>query len=202
MSIAEGLSGIFEDPSLLNRANTWSQTNNFDGPVNYNEGLGIIGSYGANPGVHWNSFAPNGFNPGGNMGFYLSNDTQGTVFNTNIKTAGLPGMGFQVQGGAVIGLGLPTLTTPTIASGTVYQNATNTYQTLRIAAYAATAGTAGSVAVALGTSSTPSTIETDYVSGGSSSTVTVPIVLRVPPQWYYSLTVTSATIGTVTQIQE
>ena len=102
----------------------------------------------------------------------------------------------------MIGLGLPTLTTPTIASGTVYQNATNTYQTLRIAAYAATAGTAGSVAVALGTSSTPSTIETDYVSGGSSSTVTVPIVLRVPPQWYYSLTVTGATIGTVTQIQE
>ena len=31
MSIAEGLSGIFEDPSLVSRANTWSQTQTFPG---------------------------------------------------------------------------------------------------------------------------------------------------------------------------
>ena len=102
-----------------------------------------------------------------------------------------------------ISLGIvPTASNPTIASGTVYQNATNSYQTIDIPCYASTAGTAGTVAVAYGTSSSPSTIYTQYVSGSTSSTAQTVIHLRVPPQWYYELTATGVTLGTPTMVQE
>ena len=102
-----------------------------------------------------------------------------------------------------ISLGIvPTASNPTIASGTVYQNTTNSYQTIDIPCYATTAGTAGTVAVAYGSSSTPSTIYTQYVSGSTSSTAQAVIHLRVPPQWYYELTATGVTLGTATMVQE
>ena len=97
---------------------------------------------------------------------------------------------------------VPSASNPTIASGTVYQNTTNSYQTIDIPCYASTAGTAGTVAVAYGTSSTPSTIYTQYVSGSTSSTAQSVIHLRVPPQWYYELTATGVTLGTPTMVQE
>ena len=106
-----------------------------------------------------------------------------------------------VVNGIVVGQ-TPSASNPTIASGTVYQNTTNSYQTLVIPVYASTAGTAGSVAIALGTSSTPAAWGTQYVSGSTSSTACTLINLRVPPQWYYSVTVTDATIGTPAGIQE
>jgi hypothetical protein len=177
MSIAEGLSGIFEDPSLTNRANTWSQPQTIDNHTS------LIFS-GVNANLYANDFVAQ----------YVNGIP---VWQIATGTDGLKNLQNQV---AVANT--PTALAPTIASGAVYQNTTASYQTLRIEAYAATAGTAGSVAVALGTSGTPSTIETDYVSGGSSSTVTVPIVLRVPPQWYYSLTVSGAVLGSATGIQE
>ena len=96
----------------------------------------------------------------------------------------------------------PAASNPTIASGTIYQNTTNSYQTIDIPCYATTAGTAGTVAVAYGTSSTPSTIYTQYVSGSTSSTAQSVIHLRVPPQWYYELTATGVTLGTPTMVQE
>ena len=102
-----------------------------------------------------------------------------------------------------ISLGIvPTASNPTIASGTVYQNTTYSYQTIDIPCYATTAGTAGTVAVAYGSSSTPSTIYTQYVSGSTSSTAQAVIHLRVPPQWYYELTATGVTLGTPTMVQE
>ena len=102
-----------------------------------------------------------------------------------------------------ISLGVvPSASNPTIASGTVYQNTTNSYQTIDIPCYASTAGTAGTVAVAYGSSSTPSTIYTQYVSGSTSSTAQTVIHLRVPPQWYYELTATGITLGTPTMVQE
>ena len=97
---------------------------------------------------------------------------------------------------------LPVQSAPTIASGTVYQNTTDSYQTIDIPCYATTAGTAGTVAVAYGTSSTPSTIYTKYVSGSTSSTAQAVIHLRIPPQWYYEVTVSGVTLGTPTMIQE
>ena len=96
----------------------------------------------------------------------------------------------------------PSSISPTIASGTVYQNTTYAYQTLVIPVYATTAGTAGSASIALGTASTPAAWGTQYVSGGTSSTACELITLRVPPQWYYSVTVSGATIGTVNGVQE
>ena len=107
--------------------------------------------------------------------------------------------------GVVNGIGVgqtPSASNPTIASGTVYQNTTNSYQTIDIPCYASTAGTAGTVAVAYGSSSTPSTIYTQYVSGSTSSTAQAVIHLRVPPRWYYELTATGVTLGTPTMIQE
>ena len=102
-----------------------------------------------------------------------------------------------------ISLGVvPSASNPTIASGTVYQNTTYSYQTIDIPCYASTAGTAGTVAVAYGASSTPSTIYTQYVSGSTSSTAQAVIHLRVPPQWYYELTATGVTLGTATMVQE
>ena len=97
---------------------------------------------------------------------------------------------------------VPSASNPTIASGTVYQNTKNSYQTIDIPCYASTAGTAGTVAVAYGSSSTPSTIYTQYVSGSTSSTAQAVIHLRVPPQWYYELTATGVTVGTPTMVQE
>ena len=102
-----------------------------------------------------------------------------------------------------ISLGVvPSASNPTIASGTIYQNTTASYQTIDIPCYASTAGTAGTVAVAYGASSTPSTIYTQYVSGSTSSTAQAVIHLRVPPQWYYEVTATGVTLGTATMIQE
>lgn len=90
-----------------------------------------------------------------------------------------------------------TITPPAspLASGTVYQNTTGTPITIYQPAYASTAGTAGSVAVALGTSSTPSTLYTQYVSGATSSTAPMTLPpLRVPPGWYYSFTISGTTL--------
>ena len=97
---------------------------------------------------------------------------------------------------------LPVQSAPTIVSGTVYQNTSSGYQTIDIPCYASTAGTAGTVAVAYGASSTPSIIYTQYVSGSTSSTAQAVIHLRIPPHWYYELTVTGVTLGTATMIQE
>ena len=174
-------------------ANTWTQTQKLAG------GSAIPGNAGNNPGQWFYSYAEAGFNPSYNVGWYLTHD--GIVFNVPIGT----GLYVQSQGSTsqIVGLiSTPSSSTPTIKSGTIYQNTTFSYQTIDIPCYASTAGTAGTVAVAYGSSSTPSTIYTQYVSGSTSSTAQAVIHLRVPPQWYYELTATGVTLGTPTMVQE
>ena len=88
-----------------------------------------------------------------------------------------------------------SLSTATVVSGTIYQNNSGNVQTFYQPAYASTAGTAGSVAVALGTSSSPSTLYTDLIDAGTTSSVPRTLTLRVPPGWYYSFTATGATLA-------
>ena len=85
-------------------------------------------------------------------------------------------------------------------SGTVYQNTAPVPLTIYQPAYATTSGTAGSVAVALGSSSSPSTLFTQWVNGSTTSSLPEVIQLRVPPGWYYSFTTTGATLANA-QIQ-
>jgi len=92
----------------------------------------------------------------------------------------------------------PTLSANPPVSGTVYQNLTFEDITIYLPVYASTSGTNGSVAVALGTTSTPSTIYTKFVSGSTSSTATDMVILNVPAGWYYSFTGTGVTFGTAT----
>ena len=92
----------------------------------------------------------------------------------------------------------PTLSANPPVSGTVYQNLTFEDIIIYLPVYASTSGTNGSVAVALGTTSTPSTIYTKFVSGTTSSVATDMIILNVPAGWYYSFTGTGVTFGTAT----
>ena len=174
--------------------NTWSQPQSLAG------GLGIPGSAGNNPGQHFTSFASPGFNPGGNLGWYLT--TAGIFFN--VTNGG--GIYAQSSGSTseIVGLiSTPSSSTPTITSGTIYQNTTFSYQRLIVPVYASTAGTAGTAAVALGKSSTPATIATEYISGSTSSTAqkVLESCATIPPGWYYSITLSGASFGTITQIQ-
>ncbi|MEM3862234.1 MAG: hypothetical protein QW203_07125 [Thermoplasmatales archaeon] len=92
----------------------------------------------------------------------------------------------------------PTLSANPPVSGTVYQNL-NVYDIrIYLPAYATTSGTAGSVTIALGSSSTPSTIGTKYINGSTSSSATEIIELVVPAGWYYEFTATGVTFGTAT----
>ncbi|MEM3861953.1 MAG: hypothetical protein QW203_05685 [Thermoplasmatales archaeon] len=92
----------------------------------------------------------------------------------------------------------PTLTANPPVSATVYQN-TNLYDIrIYLPAYATTSGTAGSVAIALGSTSTPSTIGTKFINGSTSSSATEIIELVVPAGWYYEFTATGVTFGTAT----
>ena len=195
MSIAEGLDGIFEDPSLVNRANTWGLKQNFNGGLSTTEFAGLLNTpsrgFGINgPGFQYLFAIGTGFSNMGSEDVAFAN-TGGRVF-----------IGQNVGGFGYAYGTTPSALAPAIVSGTVYQNTSASYQTLYIPVYASTAGTAGTAAVALGTSSTPATIFTQYVSGGTSSTSQEVITLRTPPQWYYSITLSGATLGTVTQTQE
>ena len=97
--------------------------------------------------------------------------------------------------------GVPASSNPTIASGAVYQNTTGRYVSYDVSCYATTAGTSGTIAFARGTTSTPTAVFTDYVSGSTSSTATVSRHLFIPPGWYWSVTLTGATLGTVTEVE-
>lgn len=82
-----------------------------------------------------------------------------------------------------------------LVSGTVYQNTFGVDIAIYQPAYATAAGTAGTVAVALGSSSTPSTIYTQWVNGSTTSSLPEVVPpLRVPSGWYYSFTATGATL--------
>ncbi len=92
----------------------------------------------------------------------------------------------------------PTLPANPPASGTVYQNTTGGPLTLVVPITGTAAG--GSAQLALGSSSTPPPWggPTQIGTLGDSTNVT----LRIPNQWYWSLTVTNAAIGTANVLGE
>ena len=149
MSIAEGLGGIYEDPSLLSRPNTWNQEQKFIlqgsgsySAINWN-GTINVGIYNPNNDLFYGIFpvlpAPAGAT--GLGGYYngvgisgSSNYTATPIFGVLNNAQSTNGIGhtaltvyddntiesFYVQIGAE-----PVLSTPTIVSGTIYQNTTN-----------------------------------------------------------------------------
>ena len=129
------------------------------------------------------------------------------IFDWVVTNAGQSGP-LSMEGGANIeafnlaDMGFRDITPPAspLISGTVYQNTLGTSITLYQPAYATTSGTAGSVAVALGSSSSPSTLYTDLIDAGATSGSPRTLILRVPPGWYYSFTASGATLATA-QIQ-
>ena len=90
----------------------------------------------------------------------------------------------------------PTLAANPPASGTVYQNTNNFDIEIDLSVYATTPGTAGYVTVAKGLTDTPAAIGNQYVSGGTSSTATQIIRVRVPANWYYEFTGSGVAFGT------
>lgn len=83
-------------------------------------------------------------------------------------------------------------------SGTVYQNAYGFPVTIYLPVYATTSGTAGTVAVALGSGSSPSTIFTKYVNGSTATGETDIVVVRVPTGYYVSFTTSGVTMKAAT----
>lgn len=175
-------------------ANTWQGGQVFNGAVTMTDGLTLsneavllyLTPKGGTAFIRSTSSSiPIAFQFGGNAMSQLN--TNGTYQNINNNI--------------LVG-SLPSTLTPTIDSGTVYQNTTASYQTLTLPFYASTAGTDGTATIDLGTSSTPGTWTTVYVSGSTTSTSCTNYLLRVPPQWYYKITVSGTTIGTVNGVQE
>lgn len=176
---------------LVGRANTWAAQQSF------NETLLYIGSV--------SQTALESPNAQGNVKGTDSHDQFTGSVNGNVDIGANSYLGCATvnNGGYTLDFGAPgAISNPTIASGTVYQNTANHYLTLYVPAYAATSGTAGTFAFALGTTSTPSAIWTDQVGGSTSSSATRTFTLRIPPGLYWSVTVTNATLGTPTQIEE
>ncbi len=197
MSIAEGLSGIFEDPSLTNRANTWSQTQTVP-TINF---TAVSPTETFTNDSFWQQFK-------GGLRLVLSQNW-GTgeqllsLYTPSANTIGfLQDAGIACDSGLTVG-SLPAESAPAIASATVYQNTSASYQTLYIPiTYSPTSTAAATAAVALGTADPPAAAFTNSEPAGVAVGRVDTITLRVPPQWYYSITVTNASIGTVTQIQE
>ncbi|MEM3862357.1 MAG: hypothetical protein QW203_07765, partial [Thermoplasmatales archaeon] len=124
--------------------------------------------------------------------YYLTNSSQIQVISRNNYSGDSP---YPIS---LVGNNITTLPANPPASGTVYQN-TNPYDIrIYLPAYATTSGTSGSVAIALGISSTPSTIGTKFINGSTSSSATEIIELVVPAGWYYEFTSTGVTFGTAT----
>jgi hypothetical protein len=208
------------NPFFPEIANTWTKTQQFTSAIALT-GSGITSGYGVNAPVRGvvlvlnNNNSALGFDEFGNIipinPSQMGSGATWNVFNSNgdqafeIIVAGSTSPWRFISPGKANGIALgttPAASAPTIASGTVYQNTTASYQTFDIPVYASTSGTAGTVAVAYGTSSTPSTVYTQAVSGSTSSSAVGVVHLRVPPQLYYELTTSGATIGTVTMVQE
>lgn len=193
MSIAEGLSGIFEDPSLVSRANTWEQEQQFTQQTVFQ-----------NPQTFW-TYGTNYFHfPQNSYLTFEFGDIGQLVFGYSSSSAQLQVVNYANGASYPISVGVkPASSAPTIASGTVYQNTSSSYQTLYIPiTYSPTSTAAATAAVALGTADPPAAAFTNSEPAGVAVGRVDTITLRVPPQWYYSVTVTNATIGTVTQIQE
>ena len=90
-----------------------------------------------------------------------------------------------------------TLPASPLVSGTVYQNTGNLPVTIvQPVTYSPTSTAAATLAVALGNTSTPPTIDTESIPATAVAGTVRDFVLTVPPGWYYSFTATNATLGT------
>ncbi|MDE2467233.1 MAG: hypothetical protein KGL35_00390, partial [Bradyrhizobium sp.] len=98
-----------------------------------------------------------------------------------------------------IGGAVATLPASPLVSGTVYQN-TGTLPLLIMqpVTFNPTSIAAATCAVALGSTSTPPTIDTESAPAGLLVGSVWGITLAVPPGWYYSFTTTNAVLGTAT----
>lgn len=81
-----------------------------------------------------------------------------------------------------------------LVSGTAYQNTSPVPITIYQPAYATASGTSGTVAVALGSTDTPSAIYTKQIPGSTTSAAPDVCTVRVPPGWYFSFTTSGATL--------
>ncbi len=138
----------------------------------------------------------NGQDP--NMMFQVHVEGSGSIVHNNGSYGSLVARVSSGKLGASLAISPPA---SPLVSGTVYQNTNTMPIAIYQPAYATTAGTAGNIAVALGATNTPSAIYTKFISGGSSSTATVPCNLTVPPGWWYSFTTTGATLANATVIE-
>lgn len=103
----------------------------------------------------------------------------------------------RVTSAQAIGGATATLPASPLVSGTVYQN-TGTQPLLIVqpVTYSPTSTAAATCAVALGSTSTPGTVDTESEPAGLTAGTVRAFTLTVPPGWYYSFTTTNATLGT------
>ena len=177
------MSGLSMSPlALLSMANTWTAKQQM------NAALVLY----LNPSNYWSLVADD--SGGLDFGFRGDgNDVEFTAYGGAVQLRA--SLASRLSIGGVV-----NQSTPTIASGTVYQNGNFLNLTIYLPVYASTAGTDGTIAFALGTSSSPSTIWTDRVSGSTTSAKTDTKTLFVPANFYWSVTTSGATLGTPTQL--
>ena len=192
------------NPWFPGQANTWKVNQTF------NSGI-VVGWVGGFAAIDFPTTTSSNISFGGNVSFgyayasrnWVQNAVSGDIVLRNENNRILVG---SVVGNAGFGIevGLtPVASSPTIASGTIYQNTSASYQTLMIPiTYNPTSTAAATCAVALGTSATPATFATETEPATLTAGRVRTFALRVPPQWYYSFTVTDATLGTPFLIQE
>lgn len=132
---------------------------------------------------------------------YLGNVTESTTHNTiNVTELNTVVTAHNVGYNPV---GRIPLTASPLVSGTVYQNVLTVPITIYQPVYATTSGTAGSVAVAMSTStSSPTTLYTQWVNGSTTSALPEVLQLRVPAWGYYSFTTSGATLADANAIGE
>jgi len=80
-------------------------------------------------------------------------------------------------------------------SAVIYQNNTGGTLRLRIPVYATTLLTAGTVTLRRGAITPPSALSAEQVPGSSTAAAPFMVTMTVPPLWYWSLTVSGATIA-------
>ena len=96
-----------------------------------------------------------------------------------------------------IGGAVATLPASPLVSGTVYQNTgTQPLVIIQPVTYSPTSTAAATCAIALGSTSTPGTVDTESEPAALTAGTVRAFTLNVPPGWYYSFTVTNATLGT------
>lgn len=127
----------------------------------------------------------------------LSGVTAGTYSDAQI-TVDAKG---RVTAAQSIGGVIATLPASPLVSGTVYQNTgTQPLIIIQPVTYSPTSTAAATLAVAVGSTSTPSTVDTESEPAGLTAGRVRAFTLSVPPGWYYSFTTTNATLGTAVGI--